>query len=301
MVDITYKSNTLRKAIASATVIVSKQETIDAIQNKSIPKGDLYEFSRAAGLFAVKKTSEMIPDCHPIPIEFTKISHEINGLEINILVEVHTIYKTGVEVEAMHGASIVALTMYDMLKPIDKGVEIKNIRLVSKKGGKSDQSSESFSHIQVAIVVCSDSVSKGIQEDISGLTAKTKIEKLGLVVKTQQIIPDDFAMIQSLAKTYSLNHDLILFIGGTGLSARDITPDALRPLIEQEIQGIVETARQYGQQRVPTAMLSRGIAGFIGNALVITTPGSPAGTRETIDALFPAVLHVFRIREGKRH
>lgn len=301
MVDITHKTNTLRKAIASATVLVSKQDTIDAIHHKSIPKGDIFEFSRAAGLFAVKKTSEMIPDCHPLPIEFTKISHEINGLEIRILVEVHTIYKTGVEVEAMHGASVVALTIYDMLKPIDKGVEIKNIRLVSKKGGKSDLTYDSYSHLQVAIVVCSDSVSRGIQEDVSGLIAKTKFEKLGLTVKTMQVIPDDFDRIQSLVKSYSLEYDLIFFVGGTGLSPRDITPDALRPLIQQEIEGIVETARQYGQQRMPTAMLSRGVAGFIGNALIITTPGSPAGTRETIDALFPAVLHVFKIREGKKH
>jgi molybdopterin biosynthesis enzyme MoaB len=87
--------------------------------------------------------------------------------------------------------------------------------------------------------------------------------------------------------------------GFLALSPAFISPDALR--FEREIQGIVETARQYGQQRMPTAMLSRGVAGFIGDALVITTPGSPGGTRETIDALFPAVLHVFRIKEGKRH
>lgn len=301
MVDITHKSNTLRKAIASAIVSVSRQETIDAIHQKTIPKGDIFEFSRVAGLFAVKKTSEIIPDCHPLPIEYTRISHEIKDLEIHIAVEVHTIYKTGVEVEAMHGASVVALTIYDMLKPIDKGVEIKNIRLVSKKGGKSDHSKEDYSKLNAAIIVCSDSVSKGKAEDTSGLTAKSKLEKLGLSVKSHHTIPDDFDAIQSLAKKLSVDHDLLLFIGGTGLSPRDITPDALRPLIEREIQGIVETARQYGQQRMPTAMLSRGVAGFIGDALVITTPGSPAATNETIDALFPAVLHVFKIRAGKRH
>ncbi len=301
MVDITHKSNTLRKAIATAMVSVSKQETIEAIMSKSIPKGDVFEFSRVAGLFAVKKTSELIPDCHPLPIEFTQISHKIQGLDIHVQVEVHTIYKTGVEVEAMHGASVVALTLYDMLKPIDKGVEIKNIRLLSKKGGKSDLLKETYGHLKAAIIVCSDSVSKSMTNDTSGLAAKSKLEKLGLNVKTHLTIPDDFDTIQMLAKQYSLDHDLILFIGGTGLSPRDITPDALRPLIEREIQGIVETARQYGQQRMPTAMLSRGVSGFIGNALVITTPGSPAGTTETIDALFPAVLHVFRIKEGKRH
>ena len=301
MVDITHKTNSLRKAVAAAVVSVSKQETIHAIENKSIPKGDVFEFSKVAGLFAVKKTSELIPDCHPLPIEYTKISHEIHGLEIHIHVEVHTIYKTGVEVEAMHGASVAALTIYDMLKPIDKGVEIKNIRLISKKGGKSDQTKESYQHLKTAIVVCSDSVSTGKAEDASGLVAISKLEKLGLQIKSTQLIPDDFDTIQELAKKYSLDHDLILFIGGTGLSPRDITPDALRPLIDREIQGIVETARQYGQQRIPTAMLSRGVAGFIGQALVITTPGSPNGTKETIDALFPAVLHVFKIKEGQRH
>ena len=140
MVNITHKSNTLRKAIAVATVTVSKQETIDAVNNKKVPKGDVFEFSRAAGLLAVKKTSDVIPDCHPLPVEFTAISFEVEGLSIIISVEVHTIYKTGVEVEAMHGASVVALTMYDMLKPLDKEVEIKNIKLKSKTGGKSDNS-----------------------------------------------------------------------------------------------------------------------------------------------------------------
>ena len=85
-----------------------------------MPKGDVFEFSRAAGLLAIKKTSDVIPDCHPLPVEFAAITYSIEGLQIFINVEVHTIYKTGVEVEAMHGASVVALVMYDMLKPIDK-------------------------------------------------------------------------------------------------------------------------------------------------------------------------------------
>ncbi len=94
-----------------------------------MPKGDVFEFSRAAGLLAIKKTSDVIPDCHPLPVEFAAITYSIDGLQIFIKVEVHTIYKTGVEVEAMHGASVVALVMYDMLKPIDKAIEISTIKL----------------------------------------------------------------------------------------------------------------------------------------------------------------------------
>lgn len=100
MVNITAKSNTLRIAIATATVRVSKIETIEAIQQRKVPKGDVFEFSRAAGLLGVKKTSDVIPDCHPLPVEFTAITYDIVGLTIVISVEVHTIYKTGVEVEA---------------------------------------------------------------------------------------------------------------------------------------------------------------------------------------------------------
>jgi molybdenum cofactor biosynthesis protein MoaC len=133
MIDITFKSNTLRKAIATAIVKVSKEATIEALVNKNVPKGDVFEMAKTAGLFAVKRTSDMIPDCHPMPVEFTAVRYHINGLEINIEIEVHTIYKTGVEVEAMHGASVIALTIYDMLKPIDKGIEIHAIKLLEKK------------------------------------------------------------------------------------------------------------------------------------------------------------------------
>ncbi|MCM4171526.1 cyclic pyranopterin monophosphate synthase MoaC [Arenibacter sp. TNZ] len=138
MVDITHKKSTLRTAIAQAIVQVSSEDTITAIKNKTVPKGDVFAMSKAAGLLGVKKTADLLPDCHPLPIEYTDISYAIDGLQITVLVTVKTIYKTGVEVEAMHGASIVALNMYDMLKPIDKGIEIRNIKLLSKTGGKSD-------------------------------------------------------------------------------------------------------------------------------------------------------------------
>ena len=139
MVDITQKKITLRTAIAEALVVVSQQETIRAIEEGRVPKGDVFEMSRAAGLLGVKKTPDLLPDCHPIPIEYTAISYEIEGLQIRIRITVKTNYKTGVEVEAMHGASVVALNLYDMLKPIDKGIEIRSIRLLEKRGGKSDQ------------------------------------------------------------------------------------------------------------------------------------------------------------------
>ncbi|MCW3118585.1 MAG: cyclohydrolase subunit MoaC [Chitinophagaceae bacterium] len=302
MVDITHKSNTLREAIASAVLKVSKQETIDAIQQRKVPKGDVYEFSRAAGLLAIKKTSDVIPDCHPLPIEYAAITHHIDGLNIIIQVEVHSIYKTGVEVEAMHGAAITALTMYDMLKPLDKGIEISAVKLESKKGGKTDFKDQSLDNLKCAVIVCSDSVSKGTKEDSAGKAVAGRLEKLKLTVSFHDIIPDDFSTIQTRAKQLSNEgYQLVLFIGGTGLSPRDITPDAIKPLLDREIPGVMEAARNYGQQRTPYAMLSRGVAGFIKNTLILTLPGSTRGAGETIDAVFPYLLHVFRVAKGMRH
>lgn len=302
MVNITKKSNTLRIAVASATVKVSKQETIDAVEQRKIPKGDVFEFARAAGLFGVKKTSNVIPDCHPLPIEYTAITYEIVGLSIIINVEVHTIYKTGVEVEAMHGASVTALTMYDMLKPIDKGVEIENIRLLKKSGGKSDLKNAKFPEIKAAVVVCSDSIFENKAQDTSGKAIIARLEQWEIHTEKYEIVPDEINMIRDKASELSdSGYDLIIFTGGTGLSPRDVTPEALAPLIDRNIDGIMETARRYGQERMPYAMLSRGIAGFIGKTLVLTFPGSKSGSEESMDALFPQVLHLFKVIKGEKH
>ena len=301
MVNITHKSDSLRVAIASARLHVSRQETMEAIRNRKVPKGDVFEFSRAAGLLAVKKTSDVIPDCHPLPIEYASIRHEIDGMDIIITVEVHTIYKTGVEVEAMHGAAITALTMYDMLKPLDKEISISSIKLESKRGGKTDHRSEQGSELHCKVIVCSDTVSTGKNEDLTGKAILYKLKALNISADLE-VIPDDFSVIQAKASQLSIEGaDLILFAGGTGLSDRDLTPDAIAPLFDKEIPGIMEAARSYGMQRTPYAMLSRGVAGFIKHTLVITLPGSPRGAEETMDALFPYVLHVFQVAKGIRH
>ena len=300
MVNITHKSNTLRQAIATAVVAVSAESTIAAIKNNQVPKGNVFEMSKTAGLFAAKRTSDMIPDCHPLPIEYTHISFEVKELEIHIFVEVHTIYKTGVEVEAMHAASVVALTLYDMLKPIDKGIEIRNIRLVEKKGGKTDYK-EAAEGLTASVIVCSDSIFAGKKEDKAGKAIIAHLERYA-IPSTYTIIPDEVADIQSRVKeAVSAGTSLVLITGGTGLSPRDVTPEAVRPLLDKEIEGIAETIRSYGQDRTPYAMLSRSVVGTIGNSLVLALPGSTKGATESMEAIFPAVLHIFKGLKGARH
>lgn len=302
MIDITHKSFSKRQAIATARVRVSLVDTITAIRERRVPKGDVLEMARTAGLFAVKKTSELIPDCHPLPVEFTQISYEISDMDILIRVEVHTVYKTGVEVEAMHGASVVALTLYDMLKPIDKGIVIEQIALEKKKGGKSDLKKDINPELQAAVMVCSDSISRGDKEDTSGKNIVSVLQRHAVQVAEYAIIPDEKEIIQEQVwKQVSAKINIIIFTGGTGLSARDVTPEALIPLLDRRLPGVEETIRSYGQERMPYAMLSRSVAGMIANTLVLALPGSSRGALESMEAIFPAVLHIFKVMQAGRH
>ncbi|HEV7229959.1 MAG TPA: bifunctional molybdenum cofactor biosynthesis protein MoaC/MoaB [Bacteroidia bacterium] len=302
MVDITSKSNTLRSAIAQAVVKLSNAGAMEALRNKTVPKGDVFEMAKAAGLLAVKRTSDLIPDCHPLPIEFASVKYEIQEMEIRILMEVKTVYKTGVEVEAMHGASVVALTVYDMLKPLDKGIEIGSIRLLEKKGGKSDRSKKEKLALKAAVLIISDSVVAGIREDKSGKAIAAKLKTWSVNEANCYEVSDSLSDIQSkIRQLINEGNNLIVTTGGTGLSPRDVTPEAIRPLLDREIPGLMETARAYGQARTPFAMLSRSLAGFSGDTLILALPGSPAGAVESMDALFPQILHVFDVKKGAGH
>jgi molybdenum cofactor synthesis domain-containing protein len=207
-----------------------------------------------------------------------------------------------VEVEAMHGAAITALTLYDMLKPIDKGIEISSIKLETKTGGKSDAKNNSEITLNCVVIVCSDTISAGQNVDTSGKYLVNKLEEMGCKMMHFDIIPDEVERIRAKVQHFSdVGADLLIFVGGTGLSERDVTPQAISPLIDVEVPGIMERLRSYGQDRMPYAMFSRGIAGFIKGTLVITLPGSQGAVKDAVQALFPQLFHVFKVRDGYRH
>ena len=137
MVDVTQKEMTQREAIAEGSVTM-REETLALILSDSIKKGDVFAAARIAGIMAAKKTSELIPMCHPLPIESVSVTlTPVPPTTVKICAKVCCVYRTGVEMEAMTAVSVAALTIYDMCKAVDRGMEISNIRLVEKSGGKS--------------------------------------------------------------------------------------------------------------------------------------------------------------------
>jgi cyclic pyranopterin phosphate synthase len=138
MVDTTEKSATPRRAIASARVLMSA-ETIAAIRNHQTPKGDPLETARLAGIVAAKRTADLIPLCHPLPLTHIDVRAEVRGDGVYLESEVATHAQTGVEMEALTAVSVAALTIYDMCKALDKSMTIMDIRLELKTGGKSGE------------------------------------------------------------------------------------------------------------------------------------------------------------------
>ena len=136
MVDVGHKEASERRAVARAVVRMAP-ETIEALRRGDAPKGDVVGTARIAGIQAAKRTSELIPLCHPLPLTFVDVSAEIADREVVLTAEARTRAETGVEMEAMTAAAVAALTVYDMVKGTERGVSIERVELVEKAGGRS--------------------------------------------------------------------------------------------------------------------------------------------------------------------
>jgi molybdenum cofactor synthesis domain-containing protein len=155
--------------------------------------------------------------------------------------------------------------------------------------------------IRVAIVTISDSVIAGTREDRSGEVLRERAEALGWQVKAREMVPDEVDRIAAVLKELadSAKVSLILTTGGTGISPRDVTPEATRTVIDREIPGLGEVMRAEGRKLTPFAALSRSMAGTRGTTLIVTLPGSPKGAVESLDAIAKLVAHIVDLMEGR--
>lgn len=304
MRDITSKQITLRTAKAIA-VIYCTSETILLIKNNELPKGNLFDVARTAAFLGAKLTPQLLPHCHPVTIDGMEIKFEINEMErpgIIITGEAKSIGRTGIEMEILTAVSVAALEIYDMLKPVDTDLEIGNIKLLKKTGGKSDRKKYFSTAPTCAILVCSDSTAAGKREDKSGLLIRKMLEQVNTNVVAYEIVPDDTARIQQqILKWVAEDIHFIFTTGGTGLGPRDNTVTAVSELLERDADGITEAMRNFGQMRTPMAMMSRAVAGSIAHSLVLTLPGSTDGARESLEAVLPGIFHARKMMKGGGH
>ncbi|HSB93273.1 MAG TPA: bifunctional molybdenum cofactor biosynthesis protein MoaC/MoaB [Flavitalea sp.] len=314
MRDISHKQVTLRTARAVAVVYCSP-ESIEMTRKDALPKGNLFDVARAAAFIGAKSTPSLLPHCHPVTIDGMDVQFEwlqdttIDELKsatarpgIVIIGEAKSIGRTGIEMEVLTGVSVAALEIYDMLKPVDKNLEIGNIRLLNKTGGKSDRSKYFATPPDCAILVCSDSTAAGTREDNSGKIIANMLEAVRAKVKYYKVVPDDKQAIQQAIRDWVAEDVPFIFTtGGTGLGPRDNTVSAVREILERDADGITEAMRHHGQMRTPMAMMSRAVAGSINHSLIVTLPGSTAGVTESLDAILPAVFHARKMLKGGGH
>lgn len=316
MRDISGKQITLRTAKAIGVVLCSF-ESIELIKNNRLPKGNLFDVARAAGFLAAKNTSNLIPHCHPVgidgmKIEFDYIDHQkhkdvlpediCRKSGVVIQSEAKSIGRTGIEIEALTGVSISALVIYDLLKPIDKNLEITSVKLLDKKGGKSDRQKFFNTPPVCAVLVCSDSTAEGKREDKSGVLIQEMLRDVNATIVDYKIVPDDKEVIQKqILEWVDKDIHFVFTTGGTGLGPRDNTVSSVKEILERDADGITEAMRSYGQMRTPLAMMSRAVAGSIKFTTIITLPGSTDGARESLEAIIPAVFHSRKMLKGGGH
>lgn len=316
MRDITHKQITLRTARATGIIFCS-EATIELIKIDQLPKGNLFDVARTAAFVGAKSTPQLLPHCHPVAIDgmdisFDFLSKELHGeifdstvftkTGIVITGNAKSIGRTGIEMEMLVAVSVAALEIYDMLKPVDTQLEIGSIKLLEKKGGKSDRKKFFNTPPTCAVLVCSDSTAAGTREDSSGKMIVQMLQAVNANVKHYTILPDDKEKIQQQIKDW-VKEDIhfVFTTGGTGLGPRDNTVSAVKEILERDADGITEAIRNFGQMRTPLAMMSRAVAGAIAETLIITLPGSSDGARESLEAILPAVFHARKMMKGGGH
>lgn len=320
MADVRGKRPTRRRAVAVGELHAGPA-AFAAIVERRLPKGDALVMAEIAGLQGAKQASSLMPLCHPLLLELVRVRCVPVAARhaIRVYCEVATEARTGVEMEALAGASAALLTLYDLTKPVEPALSIEAVRLLFKEGGKkglwrhpAGMDEEEIAHyrprstarldgLRCHAITLSDRRAAGEGDDLAGPELVQALRALGGEVG-HEVLPDGIEPLRGrLLELASDGVRLCVTTGGTGLGPRDCTPEALLQAGGVEVEGLAEMFRSESRHYTPLAWLSRARAVRIGAMLVIALPGSPRAARQGMEILSPLLAHAIAMVDGGAH
>ncbi len=300
LVDVSSKFETKRYARAKGRIKLPK-EILELIKKGKVFKGDVLSISEIAGILGAKKVPEIMPFCHPVPIDSIEVTAKVEDDAVLVEALVSGVWRTGYEVEAVTAVSAALINVYDMCKAYTDNMIIEDVRLIEKGGGKSDWY-EDIRGLKVAVIVVSDSVYSGKAKDTSGVSLCRAFEEAGAQLLEKVVVPDDKKLLKRAIEKFVDIADIIVTTGGTGASLKDITPEVSDELIIKELCGLSEAMRIFGVKFTPRSLLSRAKVGVVKEGcIIVNLPGSEKGAIESLSVIFPLLKHAWRMSKGERH
>lgn len=308
MVDVGDKPDSVRVAVAAGEFHTTER-VVDLVRADDLPKADVLATARLAGIMAAKKTSELVPLCHPLALSSVSVRFGFTTNTITIEAAAKTKGPTGVEMEALTAVAVAGLTLHDMVKAVDPAAVLDGVRLVTKDGGQHghwqrpeiSEPSQARDTRTAVVLVASTGVAAGTRTDKTGPVLVNWLAELGFSVRGPLIYADaDIAA--GLTDALAGSPELVITTGGTGASPTDATPEATAAILDRPLPGIAELVRQRGTATFPLAALSRAVAGLADRTVVINLPGSPGGVRDGIAVLQPLLDHLLaQVAGGGTH